>query len=335
MVNERDVLEVCKLFNVLDGTITNFIDSSKNEEDQRYNYVIDDTYVLKMNTNGTITEKFLEEVNSLQERYRSIDVYCPKLYKSNEGVYLFSYSKDNVDYQCYMEEFAPYKTARDVVETYEGKLEMLGHIGKLAALYTDVDLVDTRSMWSIIDLAPLDEEIDEKQDNLNSLVELLKEKSLDDLATCLLNVNEEAREIIKSYFDALPRCVYQGDLNPSNVLVDDFGKFIGIIDFNLFGTEVNINCFLNECMYYLVEEDFDTLSALEIYNKMNDTQEKLLDKILKFYELNDVEKKCFEAYKKVIDISFYPNVELMKYYLEENKYIDKVVELLTLLMNNS
>lgn len=334
MVNEKDVLEICKLFNVLDGKITSFIDSSKNEEDQRYNYIIDDKYVLKMNTNGTITEKFLDEVNSLQEKYRSIDVYCPKLYKSNEGVYLISYSKNNEDYQCYMEEFAPYKTARSVVETYEGKLDMLGHVGKLASKYTNFDLVDTRSMWSIIDLAPLDDEIDEKQDNLNGLIELLQEKSFDELANQLVIANKEARETIQIYFDELPRCVYQGDLNPSNVLVDDDGKFVGIIDFNLFGTEVNINCFLNECMYYLEETDFETLSALEIFTKMNDIQEKLLSKIWKYYVLNDVEKKCFDAYKKLIDISFYPNVELMKYYLEEGKEVNKVLELITLLIGN-
>lgn len=33
---------------------------------------------------------------------------------------------------------------------------------------------------------------------------------------------------------------------------DDNGHFKGIIDFNMFGTEVNINCFLNESMYYYI-----------------------------------------------------------------------------------
>lgn len=334
MISENDIIKICKEYNIQVSEINNFIDSSKGEDDIRYNYVINNKFVLKMNTNGVITEKTLMEIDALQNRYRSIGVYCPRIYKTRECNYLYLYSKDSTDYQCYIEEYAPYKTARDVIDTYEGKLKMLGHLGRLAALYTNVDLVETHSMWSIIDLAPLDENIDEKQGNLNSLVESLNNRSFNVLADRLVTINEEMREIIKSNFASLPRCVYQGDLNPSNVLVDDKGDFIGIIDFNLFGTEVNINCFLNECMYYLEEKDFETLSALEIYNKMNDMQAKLLNKILEYYELNDVENKCFNAYKMIIDISFYPNVEIMKYCLEENKEVEKVIELITLMIDD-
>lgn len=334
MISENDVIEVCEKFNIHVTEINNCIDSSKSDEDIRYNYVINNEFVLKINTNDTITERFLNDISSLQERYRSIGVYCPNLYKSKDGTFLIDYSKENVNYQCYVEEYASYKVAREVVETYEGKLNMLEHLGKLASKYTNVDLVENRSMWSIIDLAPLDEEIDEKQDNLNSLVEVLRQKNFNDLADKLLDANNQARNTILNNFEALPRCVYQGDLNPSNVLVDESGKFVGVLDFNLFGTEVNINCFINECMYYFEEADFDTLSATEIYEKMNTIREKLLSVIWQFYSMNDVELDCFDAYKKIIDISFYPNVELMKYYLEEDKNVDKVIQLITLLVGN-
>ena len=69
-------------------------------------------------------------------------------------------------------------------------------------------------------------------------------------------MNFSARSKIKDHISILPKCVYQGDLNSSNILLDDNNKFCGLIDFNMYGTEVNINCFLNESMYYLNERRF-------------------------------------------------------------------------------
>ena len=50
---------------------------------------------------------------------------------------------------------------------------VLASIGHLSQAYSGVDLQPVFSMWSIIDLAPLDVEIDEKQDNLSLLVQAL------------------------------------------------------------------------------------------------------------------------------------------------------------------
>ncbi len=52
----------------------------------------------------------------------------------------------------------------------------------MAAKYSGVDLSETKSMWSIIDRAPLDVDIDEKQENANTLMEALRKNGLDALA---------------------------------------------------------------------------------------------------------------------------------------------------------
>lgn len=215
---------------------------------------------------------------------------------------------------------------------YALKKEMLWHVGTLAAKYTNVGLVDVRSMWTIIELAPLDEGIDEKQENLNALTECLRKYGYTELAGKVDKRNHEAREVIKQYLDVLPRCVYQGDLNDGNILVDEEKHFKGIIDFNMFGTEVNVNCFLNETMYYQEEQDYEAFSAEQIFDKMNRIQQELLQEIFKYYELNEVEKQVWNAYKTVIDLSFCYNVYLWISLIEQNKYVDKVIRLIELIV---
>ena len=327
---------VCMKFNIVAEKISDVIDTSRNEEDIRLIYVINDTWVLKMNTASVITEEFLLNLHDLSQRYRSIDVWCPDLRKTVEDTYLCHVFCNMRWFFCYMEEFAPYKTLDSYMERngltdeFQQKKKYLGHLGRLAAQYTNVNLVETRSMWSIIDLAPLDVDVDEKQENLNTLTECLNNCGYQETADVLIRANEQARNVIKKHFDELPRCVYQGDLNTSNILVDEQGEFKGIIDFNMFGTEVNINCFLNETAF-LQEEDFEGFSAAEIKNQMRRKQKELLDVILAHYAWNEAEKVCFSAYQKIIDISQFPNVMLWKYLLENHRQEEKVIELLQLL----
>ena len=57
------------------------------------------------------------------------------------------------------------------------------------------------------------------------------------------------RAALKPLYSALPASVFQADLNPSNLLVDTDGRFVGVYDFNLCGRDVFIN--------YLMRENFD------------------------------------------------------------------------------
>ena len=71
--------------------------------------------------------------------------------------------------------------------------------------------------------------------------------------------------------------------------------------------------------------------AKEIFEKMNRMQEQLMAVISKEYALNESEKCVYTYYKKVIDLSFYPNVMLWIELLEKKKYEGKVLALLELL----
>lgn len=322
------ITDICRHYGVDVELIGDVIDSSQGETDIRYNYVINNKFVLKLSTSKVISEVYLQGIKRLVARYRDIGVYCPNLIDNRNNELLTSIEYDGRVYNCYIEEFAPYDFAQDDEMLYESKKEMLAHVGKLATKYSGVDLVPINSMWSIIDLSPYDDQaVDEKQENLDLLIESLMKHGYLEEANMLLDRNNKARSNISIVLNKLPRCVYQGDLNPSNILVDKDRHFIGIIDFNMYGTEVNINCFLNECMYYLKEKDFEQLQVDEILDKMNSIQNELLQTILEYYELNELEKKVYNDYKQIIDFSFYPNVMLWTRLLDEKRYTDKVISL--------
>lgn len=327
------IKDVCNKYGVIAEKISDVIDTSHGENDIRYNYIINQAYVLKMNTSNMVTEGFLQGIDRTVKKYRNIGVWCPQLFLNMAGNLLYIFEQDKKLYRCYFEEYALHEIADGKVEEYDLKEEMLQHLGKLAAEYTNVDLVDTYSMWSLIDLAPLDQEVefDEKQENLNSLIDILVEHGNFSEAEKLKKLNMCARNHIKTCYDFLPRCVYQGDLNSSNVLLDVNHHFIGIIDFNMYGTEVNINCFLNESMYFLEEQDFKELTATEIFEKMYTVQQRLLNSIFKYYTLNRIEREVYRDYKRIIDISFYPNVMLWKKLIRSDKYEKKVIQLINIL----
>ncbi|MDU4327073.1 MAG: phosphotransferase [Clostridium celatum] len=281
MFSNNDIRNICNSYGVDFKQISNVIDTSHDEDDKRYNYIIDNKYVLKITNFVAITERFLEDISRLIERYISIGVYCPNIIRNKMGTLTYEFIKEGKKYTCYMEEYALYNFYKEgELIDYDFKKTVIKHIGELARNFTNVDLSNNRSMWSLIELGPFDIDIDEKQENLDNLIKKLKEKGYNKLASKLVDENIKARNKIELSLNELPRCVYQGDLNYSNILVDDNDNFVGIIDFNMFGTEVNINCFLNETMYYLTIEDFETLTAKEIYSKMKIIQDDMMQYIL-------------------------------------------------------
>jgi len=324
-----EIVQYSKEFNIECTEVGQLIDTSHGDHDQRYNYPINDSYFMKITNDSSMTKEYLEDINRLHDRYDSIGVYCPRLKRHKNNDLLYEFEKEGFTYKCYVEEKAKFETSppREHVD-YEFKKEVLVHVGKLANKHSNLDLSDTMSMWSLIELAPHNIDRDEKQENFDSLIECLEASGYQDTVKKLLDMNERSRFIIKEAMKTLPRCVYQGDLNNSNVLIDDQGSFSGLIDFNLSGTEININCFLNEAMYFIKEDDFETLSGKEIYNKTKIIQADLFSAITSHYALNHEEMEMIKDYNKIIYSSFWPNVTLMKHIIEEGQYKDKVIEFL-------
>lgn len=283
------------------------IDSSK-PGDYRLNIIIDRDYVLRIN-DPVITEERLAAVDRLARRYRETGILAPRLLQNREGAYL-SPCGGRV---CYLSEYLDYPTldeVRDTLDTVQQEAirrDVLSSVGRFARIFSDVDLQPVHSMWSIFDLAPLDVDMDERQENLNDLVQALREAGAEDAARQVICFNEANRAKIEPVFRRLPRCVIQGDLNDSNLLIAD-GRFVGLIDFNMAGTEVNINCFCCETNSGITEEDFEKHTAAELFAEMRRLDGEALQIILEQYELNEDERSVIGNFRNLSMISQFPNV---------------------------
>lgn len=305
--------------------ITAFHDTSFGENDKRLNYILDNAYVLKINSKKSMWEERLQGIARLIDRYRAVGVYAPQLLRTLSGDCSVQYDMDGVTYTCFVEEFAKYPVCDE--ETRLEYEEFIPHLGKLAAAYSGVDLSEVNSMWSLFDLSPFDEKVDEKQENANTLVEALKENGEGELAEQVRAFNEAQRQAIWPFFRELPRCVYQGDMNQTNLLHKD-GHFAGLIDFNMSGTDVNINVFACETNQFPFESEFDAMTIPEILDMLKNKQDGLLDLIWASYERNEVEKQMLPHFRMLCDLFQYPNVCSLCEWIKEENRRDKALDLI-------
>ena len=323
-MEKEQLQQILTAFGLTFQEITSFYDTSHGEEDRRLNYILDNAYVLKIHSLRSIWEERLQEINRLIERYRSIGVYCPKLIPTLSGSLSCPYELDGVMHTCFVEDYAMYPVCSDEMQL--DRKEVVSHLGILAGKYSGVDLSEIYNMWSMIELSPLDMEYgeDEKQCTANMLIEALENANLPELANNVTAFNDRLRNEIQKDFRKLPRCVYQGDLNSTNFLHKD-GHFAGLIDFNLSGTDVNINEFVNETNWFPTTEEFDTLTVPEILDSIDRKQAEVLEVILANYTLNELEQHLLPYYKGICDLFQYPNVCLMMKWLQDDTRKEKAV----------
>lgn len=325
MLNNKEIAAILSNYGLTFTSVTAFYDTSHAEDDRRLNYILDEKYVLKVHSVRSIWEERLQEIQRLIDRYRSIGVYCPRMISALDGQLSCQLPLGGVLHTCFVEEYAVYPVCPDGFSL--DRREVLAHMGTLASRFSGVDLSPVRSMWSILDLAPLDVDIDEKQVNANLLTKTLEDAGLPDLAANVSALNLEIRRVIEKDYRLLPRCVYQGDLNWSNELHRD-GHFAGLIDFNMAGTDVNINVFANETNWFPDTEAFDKLTMDQILHGIDDEQAPLLAVILENYAMNDLEKRLFPYYKRIADLFQWPNVCLMVKWLKDNARKEKCAALI-------
>ena len=328
LLREPDRLrEILAPFGLGFETVTRFVDSSHDDEDVRLNFILDDRYVLKLHSQQSVWEGRLQEIRRLIDRYRSIGVYCPQLIQTENSALCVPFEMEGRHFNCFVEEFAKHPFCTE--DSIPDRAEIVEHLGVLASRFTDVDLSDVYSMWSILDLSPLDRSFgkDEKQENAELLIDTLCTDGVFQLAQIVLNVNRSLREKIAARFRELPRCVFQGDLNCSNVLVEN-GHFAGLIDFNLSGTDVNINVFVNETNWFPEEEEFDRMTLHELLEAMESRQADLLNVIFRHYSCNALERDLLPVYRTICDLFQYPNVCAMRKWLREENRKAKAAALL-------
>ena len=191
-----------------------------------------------------------------------------------------------------------------------------------------------------IDLAPYDKlsglDIDEKQENLNQLVADLTQAGYWELAQKVNDTNEELRRQLKLVYKDLPRCVFQGDENFSNLCVDENDQIVGLFDFNMSGTEVIANYLANNAFmghFCYEDEILDKHTAKEVLQMLLDAFHRSTELTCQHYSFTEQEFYAYRLYAKIVMISAYWNTSTFGEYLQQEKYKAKIAEIIDLILD--
>ncbi len=211
-----------------------------------------DRMVIKLASNGFTDPAHLEMWERLAEEYRRRGYYCPRFLRTRAGEFPY------VAYQgrkciVYGEEYARYRTA-DSFEAVEvspnGKFTYLDDLLRMNAEIAGahLDFTDLPSAWVLFGtFDPADAE-DEVMENARDWL-ACAEKLPDSFRPQVNRIWErwlENRAFLQKEYHRLPTSVFQADLNSTNILLDESGRFAGIMDFNIAGREVFLNYLFRE-----------------------------------------------------------------------------------------
>ncbi len=307
-------------------------DSSHGEEDIRLQYILDKKYVLRVNSAAVMTEERFSELNRLISRYNEFGLRAPYFLSDENGAFL--HRRDGL--YMYLSE---YLNAPVAVEGERWKNlieECLVMIAAFAEKYKNVDLTETMSMYSLFELSPYDQPIglDEKEQNLRQLSALLCSLGEYGAANALEEKNRRLREKLRAVYQNLPRCVFQGDENFSNLCVDEEGHIMGLFDFNMSGTEVIANYLANNAFLnhpYLSEESFQTHDAETSVKLIWEWHREKTKKAEEHYSFEEEERRAYQWYSELVTISGFPAVRASLHFLKRKETRQKAVEMLALL----
>lgn len=333
-LTDETIREVVRLFGVGDYDHAACIDSSHGEGDIRCNYIIDRRYVLRVNSAHVMTEVRLAELNALVARYRDFGLEAPLFLKTADD--RFTVEREGM--LCYLSEYLDRPLADEVKHRCREQLieERVVLVARFAQRFKNVDLVDTLSMYSLFDLSPYDQlsGVEEKQENLEQLTAELTAAGEVELADRLTRCNEDIRRQLRAVHWMLPRCVFQGDENFSNLCVDGHDHIVGLFDFNMSGTEVIANYLANIAFqgnFFFTDGIMEARTAEEIFRMILDAYHRNTALIRQHYDFTAQELTAYRLYSGIVLLSGYCNVQAYCVYLKEEATRDKVTELLRLI----
>ncbi|MBR0137873.1 MAG: phosphotransferase [Erysipelotrichaceae bacterium] len=326
----EDVLSLLEGYGIVSGGRICLIDTSHDENDIRLNYIIDNQWVLRLCNAPGMTEKRIQELNRLIQRYIDFGLKCPLFIADEKGTFFHKWN----GLSCYLSQYIDLRTAEDVKEPQATQLwnEVLDMVAGFADRYRNVDLSETYGMYSLFDLSPFDipEGKDEKQQNFNNLCETLEKLNEPELVERLKAKHSEIRNNLKAVYKQLPRCVFQADENFSNILIDQDGHLAGLIDFNLAGTEVIVNQFANLGSGFC-EDVLEPIGAKTRMDRHLENDMRYRERLLSIYHATDLEKQAMNWYGWIAMTAGWPQVCFFREGLKRENLKDEILDLLSML----
>lgn len=336
VTSEMDLNSIFRLFYDDEPISFETINTSHGDSDFREVIISKTTsnekYVIKLADNDFTFPDKIDMWKRTVEEYRKLGYYCPTIMADKMKQFPHVHYKGH-NCIAYAEEYSPYfpveqrnsnSSDKSNVAISEYKADIWIMTAKIAAKY--FDYTNYPSAYCLFETFCPSDKIDEVLENaLNwkEYAETLSDEFREQVQRIWLLWTEN-RKTLKPIYKTLPTSVFQADLNPSNILLDEAGKFVGIYDFNLCGKEVFLN--------YLFREIYDSNFSKEI-----DMIFKTLQTVSKFYHFSEAEKNvALMLYRCIKPLWFNKlqrlkelqnNTEKLKEYLNETEsYLTETID---------
>lgn len=326
---KEDILGLLEWYGFVAQGDIRLLDTSHAETDIRLNYFVDNKFVLRLCNAPDLTDDRLAGLNRLIDRYCDYGLICPRFLPKSDGRFICQWQS----LSCYLSEYVDMPLADQVNLNDSDALwqEVVESVAGFAERYRGVDLMNTYGMYSLFDLSPFDKSlgIDEKQQNFDDLIAKLNDIGQTDLVNKLNEKYAQFRQAVKDFYRTLPRCVFQADESFTNVLIDQNQHFVGLIDFNLAGTEVIVNQLANLGGGF-DEDNLELIGAQTRLSHALAEYKAYQDRALAIYHASDIEKKAIWWYTWIALVSGWPQVCFFKAHLDD-ELKDEILDLLGLL----
>ena len=307
------------------------INTSRDDSDFRETIIAEtvsgNKRVIKLADNDfTFPEKIKVWQRTVQE-YLDLGYYCPEIFCDKTGGFPIVEYKGH---RCvaYAEEYSLYSSLEDrssdesksVVPICEScKKDIWSMTAKVAAQY--FDYTDYPSAYCLFEkFCPSDkyDEVLENALNWKEYADTLPDEFSEQVQR-IWRLWTDNRAALEKVYKKLPTSVFQADLNATNILVDEKGRFVGVYDFNLCGKDVFLNYLMRE-NYGDFEAEIDSIrNALKISSE--------------YYHFSDIEKDTALMLYRCLKPLWYTRVETLKKLKGDNAavkaFLDKTEYYLT------
>ena len=338
-----DIKQAAKYYNNGSLNILREINSSRDENDKRYTFLIkfDDgqELAIKICRNNFTTPERVSGWKKTCKHYLDTGIYCPQIISSLNGNDSENIVINGEDFVVFAEEIKKYRASDEFEanpennnKNYDLKEKLLETIGLIAS--NKQELVPWASPYCVFIKFSEDDISDENYENAKAFYDIIRENypQYNEYADKIWDKYIDNRTKFEPVYHKLPKAVIQGDLNPSNILLNDDGEFAGLIDFNLSGTE-SILCYIilpiEGCLYNLQCEDLEYLTDKDFLKKCDKYLYDNLNKLKKYYNFSEYEKENFNlCYNTIIPFCCCMATGLLKWAIRERKdeHIEKILD---------
>lgn len=314
--------EIARLFREEEPVNITVKNSSHGEEDFREALLVeyeDEKIVIKLAENGFTDEEHLMMWMTIAEKYKELGYYCPQFIKALDGTFpKVSYNGHNCI--VYAEEYSKYRSADELIKDKyqesglmeEGYYSFLRDVvlmnARVAAKHYDfTGLPSGYCMFETFEPGDECDEVAEDATKWKQVADKLPEQFREQVER-IWNNWLEARKQLRDIYDDLPTSVFQADINDTNVLLDEDGKFQGVYDFNIGGKEVFLNLIFREAPY-VSTRGWDAFYQPDHFINCI---KRVLQISAEVYEFNELETQAAPLLYRCIKPLYWYSTELLK-----------------------